>query len=137
MTTLNDSIFEIFPDVIQSNARFSMTDRLEVHLDHVRMPAGNGKLAKKTKERSLDVMSAIKKGIVVKTEVLCYGHALIIAMNRVNGDPKYALYRQGKCMKKSVEVLLETSGVDLSNGGGVEELEVSEVPFGVQNCLMV
>jgi hypothetical protein len=29
--------------VIQTNARFLLTDRLKVHLDHVRMPAGNGK----------------------------------------------------------------------------------------------
>jgi len=44
-------------------------------------------------------------------------------MARVNGDPNYALYRHGKCMKKPVEDLLKTSGVDLSNGGGFEELE--------------
>ena len=48
--------------MIQSNARFGLSDRLEVHLDRVRMPAGNGRV--RTKGRSLDVMSAIKKCIV-------------------------------------------------------------------------
>jgi hypothetical protein len=65
---------------MQSNARFALTDRLEVHLDHVRMPAGNGKLAEKTKGRSLDLLSAIKSGVVVKAAFVfgsrtnnCYG----------------------------------------------------------------
>jgi hypothetical protein len=47
--------------VIQSNAGFGLTDRLEVHLDHVRMPAGNCKRAEKAKGRSLGVLSAIKR----------------------------------------------------------------------------
>jgi len=95
-----------------------LTGRLEVHLDYVRMPAGNG--LEKTKGRSLDGMSAIKKVIVVKAAFLCLAHALIIATARMNGDPKYALYRRGKCMKKPVEDLMKTSGVGLSNGGGFE-----------------
>jgi len=104
-----------FSKVIQSNARFGLTDRLEVHLDHVRMPTGKGR--EKTIGRSLNILSAIKKSIVVvKAAFLCLAHALIIAMARVNGNPKYALYRHGKCMKKPVEDLLVASGVDLSNG---------------------
>ena len=49
-------------------------------------------------------------------------YALIIAMARVNVDPKYKLYRDGKDLKKPLEVLLKASGVDLSNAGGFEEL---------------
>ena len=50
-------------------------DWLEVHLDHVRMPAGNGR--EKTKGRSLDVMSAITKSIVfVKAAMYCLAHHL-------------------------------------------------------------
>jgi len=49
-------VWSILGKVIQSNARFALTDRLEVH---VRMPVGNGR--EKTKGRSLDVLSAIKK----------------------------------------------------------------------------
>jgi len=44
-------------------------------------------------------------------------------MTRVNGDPKYALYRHGKCMKKPVENPLTNSSVDISNGGGLEEIQ--------------
>ena len=59
-----DVVWAVLGKVIQSNARFRLSDRLEVHLDHVRMPVGNGGV--KTKGRSLDVLSAIKRSIVVK-----------------------------------------------------------------------
>jgi len=49
-----DVVWSVVGKVIQSNARFALTDRLEVHLDHVRMPAGNGNDGGKTKGRSLD-----------------------------------------------------------------------------------
>jgi hypothetical protein len=37
-----DVVWSVLGKVIQNNARFALTDCLEVHLDHVRMPAGNG-----------------------------------------------------------------------------------------------
>jgi len=74
-----DVVWSVLEKVIQINARFALTDRLEVHLDHVRMPAGNGRV--KTKGRSLDVLNAIKKSIVtVKAAFLCLAHTLIIAI---------------------------------------------------------
>jgi len=94
-----DLIWSVLGKVIHSNARFALTDRLEVHLDHVRMPAGNGKKAEKTKGRSLDVLSAIKKSIVVKEAFLFLAHALVIAMAKVNNDSKYESYRNGRCLK--------------------------------------
>ena len=95
-------IWAVLSKVIQSNARFGLTDHLEVHLDHVRIPVGNGKSAEKTKGRSLDVLSSIKRSIVaVKAAFLCLAHALIIAIAHVNGDPKYSSYRQGNCIKKT------------------------------------
>ena len=55
--------------------------------------------------------------------ILILAHALVIAIARVNSDPKYELYRHGKALKKLVEELLKVSGVDLSNGGDLEELQ--------------
>jgi hypothetical protein len=97
-----DLIWAVLSKVIQSNARFGLTDRLE-HLDHVRIPVGNGKSAEKTKGRSLDVLSGIKSTVAVKAAFLCLAHALIIAIAQVNGDPKYASYRRGRCIKKPVD----------------------------------
>jgi len=84
------------------------------------MPAGNGGV--KTQGRSLVVLSAIKKSIV-KAAFLCLAHALIIVMAKVNNDSKYVSYRDGKGLKRPVEKLLNASYVDLSNGGGFEELQ--------------
>jgi hypothetical protein len=116
-----DVVWSVLGKIIQNNARFALTDRLEVHLDHVRMPAGNG--GAKTKGLSIDVLNALKKCIVVvKAAVLCLTHAIIIAIARVNNDPKYASYRHGYDLKKHVEDPLKPYGVDLSNGWGIEEL---------------
>ena len=46
-----DLVWEITSKVIQSNVSFSLTDHLEVHLDRVRMPAGNGRMAERTNFR--------------------------------------------------------------------------------------
>jgi len=56
---------------------------------------------------------------------LCLAHE-IIAMDRVIGDPKYKSYSNGYGLKKPAEDILKTSGVDLSNGGGLEELQFQE-----------
>ena len=104
-------VWGVLGKVIQSNARFGLADRLEVHFDHFRMPAGNGR--EKTKGWSLDVMSVIKKSIVfVKATMYCLVHALIIAIARANGDPKYPYFRDGRGMKKPVEDILKASGVN-------------------------
>jgi len=87
----------------------------------VRKPAGN--CGVRTKGRSVDVMSVIKKNIVtVKAALNCLAYALIIGMACVNGDPMYQLYRDCKGLTNPVEILLKASGVDLSNGGGFEEI---------------
>ena len=96
---------------------------------------GNGKTDEKTKGRSLDVLSAIKRSIiVVQGTILCLAHALIIPMSRVNGDPKYKSFRNGTWLKRPVENLLSASGVDLTNGGSFKELEHFHLSsFGLQN----
>ena len=40
-----DVLWGVLGKLVQSNARFGLADRLEMDLDHVRMPAGNGKRA--------------------------------------------------------------------------------------------
>ena len=76
-----DVVWSILGKVVQSNARFGLSDRLEVHLDHVRMPAGNGKTAEKTKVRSLDVMSDIKKKMILAGLLKWGGQVLNITIN--------------------------------------------------------
>ena len=51
---------------------FALSGRLEVHLDNVSLPVGNG--VEKIKELSLEVMSVIKKRIVFKSAFLGLSH---------------------------------------------------------------
>jgi len=44
-----DVVWDVLVKVFQSNAVFGLSDRLEVHLDHVMMLAGNGRMTVKTK----------------------------------------------------------------------------------------
>jgi hypothetical protein len=75
-------VLSVLGKAIQSNASFGLTNRLEVHLDNMRMSVGNGN-GVKPKRRSLDVLSAIKNGIVVvKVANQCLAYALVIAMPR-------------------------------------------------------
>jgi len=92
-----DVVWGVLVKVIQSNARFDLTNRFVVHLENVRMPAGSRKRAENTKGVSLIVISVIKTIIVVvQTAMNCLGYAIIIAMAGINGDPKYQLYRDSK-----------------------------------------
>jgi len=121
-----DFVWGVLGKVVQPNARFGLGVRLGVHLDHVRMPVGNDR--EKTKGRSLDILSAIKKYIVkVKAGFLCLPIALIIAMDKVKVDPKYKSYRDCYNFKQPVQDLLSASGVKLTNDGGLNELEQFQI----------
>jgi hypothetical protein len=87
------------------------------------MPVGFGRVAVKTKGRPLSVMAHLKKSIVeVKAETNCLAHALNIAIAKVNNDSKYKSYRQGRKILRMVDQLLEATGIDLKDGGGIPEL---------------
>jgi hypothetical protein len=101
----HDVVWSVLRKVIQSNPKFGLTRRLELHFDHVKLCFDNGRV--NSTGRSLDVMSAIKRSIVVvKVAVQCLVYALIIAVTRINGDPKYESFRHGRLLTKPVEDLL-------------------------------
>ena len=47
---------------------------------------------------------------------------MIVAIARLENDPNYQSYRKGNKIRPVVTHLLETTGIDLINGGGVPEL---------------
>jgi len=59
----------------------------------------------------------------VKAAFSCLAYALVIAIANVNSDPKHKSHRNGYGLNKPIEELLKASGVDLSNGGGLEQLQ--------------
>jgi hypothetical protein len=69
-------------------------------------------------------MAHLKRSIVeVKTDENCQAHALVIATAKVTNDPNYKAYRQRRKILPKLRELLQASGVDLSRGGGIPELQ--------------
>jgi hypothetical protein len=105
-------IWNVLGRVALSNARFGVMDRLVIVVHSV-----------KTKGRQLSVMAHLKRSIIkVKAEQNCLAHALVIAIAKFNDDPNYKSNRQGFKIHCVVDRLLETTGIDLSNDGGLPEL---------------
>jgi len=134
-------IWTVFEKVAQSNARFNAFDKLVVTIHSVKMPIGHGKIT--SKGRPLETMVHLRRSIVkVKAKSNCLAHALVIAKAIVDGDPNYESYRHGYKLRPLVDRLLETTGMNLSAGGGVPELmrfqehfnEYRIVVFGGLNC---
>jgi hypothetical protein len=129
-------IWSVFEKMAQSNARFNALDSLIVDVHSVRMPVGFVGDGLKTKGRQLSVMAHLKRGIIeVKAEENCLAHALIIAVARLTNDPNYKAYRQGRKIRPMVDRLLEETGIDLTDGGGVTELTRFQEHY--KDCLIV
>jgi hypothetical protein len=117
-------IWRFFEKVAKSNPRFKALDPLSITLHYVKMRVRFGKNALKTKVRPLDEFALTKKIIVhVNAKKNCIVHALIIAIARVDNGPNYNSYRRGYKIRPEVDRLLQVTGVDLSQGGGIPELE--------------
>jgi len=115
-------VWSVFEKVSQSNARFNTLDTLVVTVHSVTMPAAFGR-GIKTKGRPLSVMAQLKRSIVeVKAEENCLAHAIIIAIARLENDANYKAYRQGRKIRPVVQSILQETGIDLTRGGGIPEL---------------
>ena len=88
-------------------------------------------------------MAHLKRSIIeVKAEEKCLAHALIIAIARLERDSNYDSYRRGYRISPVVNHLLQTTGIHLSNGGGIRELTQFQehytdyriVVYGGLNC---
>ena len=92
----------MFEKVSQSNARFNALDKLVVTVHSVKMPVGFGRV--KAKGRFISVMAHLKRNIVeIKAEENCLAHVLIIAIARLNNDPHYKAYRQGRKIRPAIQ----------------------------------
>jgi hypothetical protein len=117
-------IWRLFEKVARSNSRFNALDPLSIILHYVKIPVRFGGGWVKTEGRSLEQIAHLKSCIVhVNAKKNCLAHALIIATSRVDNDPNYNSYRRGYKIRAEVDRLLEATGVDLSQGGGIPELE--------------
>jgi hypothetical protein len=89
----------------------------------VRMPMGFGKRGIKSRGRPLSVMTHLKTSVVeVKASENCLAHAIIIAIAKMENDPNYKTYRQGRKISPVVQELIAKTGLNLSEGGGIPKL---------------
>jgi hypothetical protein len=115
-------IWSVLGKVAQSNTRFNALDKLIVTVHSIKMPIGNGRIIP-TKGRLLSTMAHLKRSIVeVKAENNCLAHALVIAIAKLTNDPDYVAYRKAWKIRTVVDHLIETTGIDLTDGGGIPEL---------------
>jgi hypothetical protein len=129
-------IWKLFEKVAQSNAKFNALESLIVTVHCVKMPVGFSRV--KSKGRQLYTMAHLKKSIVhVNAEENCLAHALVKAIAKVENDPNYTAYPKGRKIRPEVQRLLETTGIDLSSGGGIPELEQFQDHFRDQYKIIV
>ena len=87
------------------------------------MPVGFGSTAQRSKGRTVANLAHLKRSVIeVKAENNCLAHALIVAIARLEKDHNYQSYRKGNKMGPVVARLLEATGIDLTDGGGIPEL---------------
>ena len=116
-------IWSVFEKVSQSNARYNALDTLVVTVHSVKMPVGYGKHAIKCMGRPLSVMSHLKRSIVeMQAEENILVHALLIAIAKVDNDANYTAYRKVRKIRPVGQALLQQTGINLTNGGGIPEL---------------
>jgi hypothetical protein len=118
----SEVIWSVLGKVAQSNARFNALDKLIMTVHSVKMPIGNGR-GITAKDRSLETMVRLKRSIVeVKATENCLAHVIIIAIAKLTYDTNYESYRKGNKLRPVVDHLLATTGIELSNCGGISEL---------------
>ena len=113
----------MFDKEAQFIARFKATDTLIVTFHSVTMPVGFAGDGMKRNGRPLHSMSHIKRSIVkVRADENCFAHALVKAIARSNKNATYKAYSQSRKISPEVRQLIETTGIDLKNGGGIPGL---------------
>ena len=84
---------------------------------------GFGKRAIKSRGRPLSVMAHLKKSVVeLKASENCLARAIIIGIAKLENDPDYKPYQQGRKIRLVVQTLLSKTGLDLPGRGGIPQL---------------
>ena len=93
-----ERIFSQIERVIQSNQEFRLNDTVTVDIIHVVAPEGSGK--SKVKRTTLNIREYVKEKKSVITinndDDFCLARALVVAVARIEKDPKYIQVRQSK-----------------------------------------
>ena len=93
-----ERVFSQIERVIQSNQDFRLNDTVTIDIIHVVAPQGSGK--SRLKRTTLNIREYLKKkGSVItinNNDNLCLARALVVAVARIEKDPKYKRIRDSK-----------------------------------------
>ena len=91
-----ERVFSQFERVIQSNQDFRLNDTVTIDIIHVEAPQGSGR----SKRTTLNIREYLrKKGSVITINIndnLCLARALVVAVARIEKDPKYKTLANSK-----------------------------------------
>jgi len=122
---------EWFGKVSQSNSRFNALDTLLVTVHSVKKTVACGRCATKSKGRPFSGMVHLKQSMVeVKAKENSLAQDLVIAIARLENDPKYNSFRRGYRISPVVQNICKTTGIDLSKGAEIPELVRFQNTFG-------
>ena len=103
-------IWRVFEKVSQSNTRINALGTLVVTVHSVRIHVGFGKHTIKSRGRPLSVMAHPKKIIVeLKVQQKTLAHSPLLAIAKVENDPHFKAYGQGRIICHEVQTLLKTT----------------------------
>lgn len=120
-----DVIIRVLEKILQSNASFFSQEKLTLRIDRVSLPAGKRRtwMTGVTFEEFCRRKAGIL--IVVNNDNFCLGRALVLAIAFRNGDPLLKELQLGlPIMDQRLQELCEAAGVDLSNGGTYDHIEL-------------
>ena len=93
-----ERVFSQIERVIQSNQEFRLNDTVTIDIIHVVAPEGSGK--SRVKRTTLNIREYLKKkGSVISVnnnDNLCLARALVVAVARIEKDPKYNQIRDSR-----------------------------------------
>ena len=112
--------------VLQSvpiSSSFNALDTPTVVGHSVKIPVSFGEDGIKRKARTFASLVHLKRSIIeVGAEDNSLAHAPIIALARIDNDPNYKIYREGRKILPLIQQFLETTVIDLKNVAGITEL---------------
>lgn len=136
-----DVILNRIEAVLQSNANFIYDQNLIISLNHIPMPIGNGRRKQIRGVDTLDFFKNKRSLISYKNmnDTFCLVYALILAKTFCEGQNNYLkkIQNNSKLLKEKGLELCHSASVDLSNGGGLEEIIAFQNYFKDQYRIVV
>ena len=132
-----ERVFSQIERVIQSNRDFRLNDTVTVDIIHVQEPQG-GTSNGKSKRTTLDIREYLKKKKSIipinNTDNLCLARALVVAIARIENDPKYRaiISTQGHIQLQRALDLHQAANVPLGLWTG-RSGHVSKIPYQLRD----